>query len=126
LLTVPPDLSVDAFVQDRLVVADQQGFPVTDGERFVGMVTRADVRRIPREAWGETKVRDIMVGRAALAVATPDEQATAAFEKLAARDVEQLPVVEGDRLVGLLRRRDLARWLDLQNRGAPLLRQRRV
>jgi Zn-dependent protease/predicted transcriptional regulator len=125
-LTVPPDLSVDAFVQDRLIVADQQAFPVADGERFVGMVTRTDVRRIPREAWGETKVRDIMTGVAALAVAAPDEEATAAFEKIAASDIEQLPVVEGDRLVGLLRRRDLARWLDLQNRGAPVLRQRRV
>jgi Zn-dependent protease/predicted transcriptional regulator len=125
-LTVPPDLSVDALVQDRLIVADQQAFPVADGERFLGMVTREDVRRLPRESWGETKVRDIMTGVATLAVAAPDEQATAAFEKLAAREMEQLPVVEGERLVGLLRRRDLVRWLDLQNRGAPVLRQRRV
>jgi predicted transcriptional regulator len=125
-LTVPPELSVDAFVQDRLIVADQQAFPVAEGDRFLGMVTREDVRRLPRESWGETKVRDIMTGVPALAVATPDEGATAAFEKLAARDIEQLPVVEGERLVGLLRRRDLARWLDLQNRGAPVLRQRRV
>jgi Zn-dependent protease/CBS domain-containing protein len=126
LLTVPPELSVDALVQVRLIVADQQAFPVTDGERFLGMVTRADVQRLPREVWKETKVGDIMTGRAALAVAAPDEEATAAFEKLAGRDIEQLPVVDGERLVGLLRRRDLARWLDLQNRGAPVLRHRRA
>src|SRR5436305_695735 len=71
LLTVPPELSVDALVQDRLIIADQQAFPVTDGERFVGMVTRADVRRLPREVWKETKVGDVMTGRAALAVAAP-------------------------------------------------------
>jgi Zn-dependent protease/CBS domain-containing protein len=126
LLTVPPDLPVDAFVQERLIDADQQSFPVAEGERFLGMITRAEVRRLPREDWGETKVRDIMTGSSALALTAPDEEATAAVEKLAARGVEQLPVVEGERLVGLLRRRDLARWLDRQDRAAPVLRQRRV
>ena len=61
-----------------------------------------------------------------LAVATPDESAAAALTKLANRDVEQLPVVDGDgRLLGMLRRRDIARWLELQpRRGGPHVRER--
>jgi hypothetical protein len=37
-----------------------------------------------------------------------------AFRKLSLRDIDQLPVLEGDRLVGLLRRADLMRWLEMQ------------
>jgi CBS domain-containing protein len=67
-----------------------------------------------------------MVAASALTVAAPDEGAASAFDKLAARDVDQLPVVEEGRLVGMFRRRDLRRWLDLQNRATPFLRQRRA
>lgn len=125
-VTVPPELRLSAFAEEPLTGADQQVFPVTEGERLAGIATTADVQRIPRAAWGETQVRDIMVARSALTVVAPDEQASSAFDKLATRDVDQLPVVDGERLVGLLRRRDLVRWLDRQNGGTPFLRQRRA
>jgi CBS domain-containing protein len=48
-----------------------------------------------------------------LVVATPDEPMARAFEQLAVRDIEQLPVVDRGQLVGMLQRRDVARWLEL-------------
>jgi CBS domain-containing protein len=51
---------------------------------------------------------------AALSVVTPDEQINEAMRALGHRDVEQLPVVTDGRLVGVLRRRDIFRWLELQ------------
>ena len=124
--TVPPELPVSTFVEGRMMEADQQSFPVTEQGAFLGVVTAAAVRRVPRTDWATTRVRDIMVAGADLPVATPDEPATSAFEKLAARDLGQLAVVDGGQLVGLLRRRDLARWLNQQSQGAPVLRERRV
>jgi Zn-dependent protease/CBS domain-containing protein len=126
LVTVRPDLTVSSFVEERLMSVEQRAFPVTDGDQLVGMVTVADVRKVPRAEWSDKRIRDIMTDRQQLAVARPDEDATSAFDKLAARDVEQLPVLEGGRFVGLFRRRDVVRWLDLQNRGLPSLRQRRA
>ena len=67
-----------------------------------------------------------MTAAPGLVVATPDESAAAALTKLANRDVEQLPVVDGDgRLLGMLRRRDILRWLELQpRRGGTRVRER--
>lgn len=124
--TVPPDLPVAAFAEGQLMEADQQAFPVTEQGRFLGVVTPADVRRVPRTDWGATKVREIMIAATDLPVATPDEPATSAFEKLAARDVGQLAVVDHGGLVGLLRQRDLARWLGQHSGSLPFLRQRRA
>jgi CBS domain-containing protein len=67
-----------------------------------------------------------MIAATDLPVATPDEPATSAFEKLAARDVGQLAVVDHGGLVGLLRQRDLARWLGQHSGSLPFLRQRRA
>lgn len=48
-----------------------------------------------------------------LTVVTPDEDAAEALNKLVQRDVRQLPVLRDGELVGLLRRRDIIKWLQL-------------
>ena len=50
-----------------------------------------------------------------LVVAARDEDAADALDKLAKSDVHQLPVVRDGKLVGLLRQRDILKWLHLQS-----------
>jgi CBS domain-containing protein len=54
-----------------------------------------------------------------LAVVSPAEDASQALEELTRCDVRQVPVVEGCHVVGLLRHRDIMRWLQLQRGLAP-------
>ena len=49
---------------------------------------------------------------------TPQDAAAEALSLLGTRDVNQLPVVQSGRLVGMLRRQDLLRWLQLHAAGA--------
>jgi CBS domain-containing protein len=51
-----------------------------------------------------------------LATATPEEPVAQALEELARQDVQQLPVLDHGQLVGMLQRRDIARWLQLTRR----------
>jgi len=53
-----------------------------------------------------------------LAVVTPQENASEALNRLERRNVRQVPVVQDVRLVGLLRRRDIMRWLQTQSEFA--------
>jgi Zn-dependent protease len=125
--TVSPDVPLARFVEDYLMPGDQRAFPVVEGDRLAGIVTLGDVRKAPRGDWAVRRVRDVMTGAERLEVAAPEDSASSALAKLAARDVEQLPVVDnrGDgRLVGVIRRRDIARWLELQPSGARSLRER--
>jgi CBS domain-containing protein len=50
-----------------------------------------------------------------LDVVATREDASEALEKLTRRDVRQVPVVEDGRLVGLLRRRDILKWLEVRS-----------
>jgi CBS domain-containing protein len=65
------------------------------------------------EQWEATQVGSIMRGTSELLVAAPDEPLAKAFEQLARRDISQMPVVVDGMLVGVLRRRDVTRWLEL-------------
>jgi Zn-dependent protease/CBS domain-containing protein len=117
--TDPPtclaDCSVSRLVHDHIMQSDDQSFPILENgtRRLAGLVTLDDVRRVSRDAWDSTKVADIMTPVDQLVVVRPDNEATEALSKLTSRDVRQLPVVSDDELVGLLRRRDIVKWLQL-------------
>ncbi|PCC71903.1 Zn-dependent protease (includes SpoIVFB) [Nannocystis exedens] len=111
---VPPDLPVARLVDDYLMRSDQRAFPVLTGERLAGIVCLEDVRVVDRDVWNEIEVGTIMTPLAALETIRADDDLTVAMRAFSRKDVEQLPVVDGDHLVGVLRRRDILKWLELQ------------
>jgi Zn-dependent protease/CBS domain-containing protein len=112
---VSPDRTVSDLVHDHVMRTDEHAFPVIQDDRLVGIVTLEDVRRIDRSEWETVKVADIMTPRERLQVVTSRDDASDALNKMMQRDVRQLPVVQDGRLVGLLRRRDIVRWMQLQS-----------
>lgn len=113
--TAHPNITISRLVDDYIMQADDQSFPVVDNTGFVGIVTIQDIRAVPRAKWDERLVGEIMTPVSELETTSPGADATEAFNKLAGRDVRQLPVLEGGELVGLLRRQDVMRWLSLQS-----------
>ncbi|MGE0130814.1 MAG: site-2 protease family protein [Blastocatellales bacterium] len=113
--TVTPTLTVNHLVYDYVIGTDERAFPVIEGDRLVGLVCLEDIRKVPREVWDRTTVSEIMTDANHLDVVAATEDAGNAFEKLTRRDVRQAPVIENGRLVGLLRRRDILKWLEMQS-----------
>jgi Zn-dependent protease/predicted transcriptional regulator len=110
---VSPDITLDALVHDHLVPSEDRAFPVMRDDRLLGLISISDVRRTPRDEWPLTPVRAAMRGVEALITTTPKAALSSAFEQLAQEDVEQLPVLQDGALVGMLRRRDVTRWLEI-------------
>lgn len=113
--TVIPTMTIDNLVQDGIMGTDDHAFPVVEQDKLVGMVTIDDVRTVPRDAWGDTTVSQIMTPADQLVSVSMEEDAAEAFNRLQARDVRQLPVMNNGALAGLLRRRDIVRWLQLES-----------
>ena len=111
------DCSVSRLVDDHIMQSDDQSFPVLENgtRRLAGLVTLDDVRQVSRDAWDTTQVADIMTASDELVVVKPGDDAAEALSKLTGRDVRQLPVVSEGELVGLLRRRDIVKWLQLHS-----------
>jgi len=112
---VPPDLPVSDLVYEHVMRGDERAFPVVEVDRLLGVVYAENLRDVDRSAWETTKVRDVMVPQTDLDVVTPREDAMDAFQKLASKDMRQIPVVQNGKLVGMLPRRDILRWLQLRS-----------
>lgn len=111
--TVTRGTSVDDLVHEHIMGSDDYAFPVIEDNRLMGLVTLQDVRKCPRENWQQTPVGQIMTPADELVTVKPDDESSDALQTLTQREFRQLPVVEGDQLVGLLRRSDIIRWLQL-------------
>ncbi|MGH2537690.1 MAG: M50 family metallopeptidase [Candidatus Promineifilaceae bacterium] len=115
--TVPAGASVEQLVHETLMTSDDHAFPVQEDGRLAGVVTLQDVRGVPRDQWGQTTVGQIMTPRDQLSTINSRTDANEALRELMARDVRQLPVMDDGKLVGVLRRRDIMRWLQLNSEG---------
>ena len=96
-------------------------FLVTDdGGQTIGVVRSHDVSRVPRDGWETTRVGDIATPLADLPAVGPEQDAWEALRAHGADLDDGLLVRDGDRVVGVLRGQDVARWLELHTRhGGP-------
>lgn len=111
--TVSSDLSIASLVDDYILARGQRGLPVVDQSELVGMISFDDVRRVQREQWPSKRVAELMTGRDRLLTLEADDDSFHALARLSAANVNQMPVLHEGRLVGLLRREDVLRWLQL-------------
>ena len=122
--TVSADTTVADFVHNTLMQTDEQGFPVLEGDRLIGLVALQDVRDVSRDQWEQTRIGDIMTPQSDIVSLSLSDDASRALDQLSSMDIRQLPVLESGELRGMVRRRDLVKWLQLQSDvDAPSSRQ---
>lgn len=112
---VSSQISVDELVNKKFVQNAENAILVTEGERVIGMVARNDVDKSTRSEWQSTHVGDIMTPVSDLAYVTPDQGVAEAFDRLQRLQLRHMPVMLNNRVVGLLRKKDIVRWLQLRS-----------
>lgn len=113
--SVSPNLTIGSLVHERLLHSEQRCFPVAHNGTLEGLVCLDDIRRVARSEWDETPISQVMTPAKNLMALTPDDQASKAVELMTQKDVDQIPVVDHGVFRGLVRRRDIIRWVGLQH-----------
>jgi CBS domain-containing protein len=92
--------------------------PVVEGERLVGALTDRDiVTRVVAEGKDPDSVTAREAASTQLVTVEPEQDLDEALRMMASNQVRRLPVVEDDRLVGVLAQADVAREADDQKTG---------
>ncbi|MDP3090588.1 MAG: site-2 protease family protein [Nitrospira sp.] len=104
-------MSLAALVQEHIFKTGQRCFLVTDGSRLDGLVTLHQVKAVPQERWSEVSVAEAMTPPATVRTVAPGTPILNVLQILEGEDINQVPVVAGDRLLGLITRDHLLRVL---------------
>lgn len=102
---VAPDVTLDHFIEELAHAHNYRASLVMDDDdHLLGILTAADLNRIPRTAWATTRVADVMVPRAQMATVEPTEGLVSALQKMTMNNVGQLPILAGGAVKGVVKR----------------------
>ncbi len=110
----PADLTLRQFVDAYVLAQGLRSALVVDSGsgQLQGLITLADLRQIPQERWGQEPVGQVMTPLARLHTVAPGQSLNDALPLMAQNDVNQLPVVENGRVVGVVMRDRVMQYIE--------------
>jgi Zn-dependent protease len=108
---VSEDSSLQKLIDEQVLSHGRQCFLVDQGDRVVGLLTLHNMKEIPRASWTTTTAAQAMVPIEKLNRIDPKAELWAAMEKMGRDGINEMPVMSGTNLVGLLSTGDIVRYL---------------
>ena len=112
---VPPSISVQELVDGYVIPTGRRCFMVTREDRLQGMMTLHDVKGVPRPQWSNTSVSQAMLPLEKLQTARPQDEVVDLLERMDEQDVNQIPIVENGKLLGVVARDSILRFIRINS-----------
>ncbi len=106
--------TLDTLVEQQVLRSGRRCFPVVEGDSLYGLVTLHHITAVPQERWPFTRVADIMIPRSRLKTVGPDDPLMTVMERMTTEDINQFPVVEDGRLVGMIARENVLNFIQMR------------
>jgi Zn-dependent protease/predicted transcriptional regulator len=117
--TVTPGTSVQDVVDIHMVGQGQRAVMVALDGAVAGIVTVSDVRKLPRAEWDRTPIQRLMTAKEDIVTVAPGTPAIELLNLMSQRRLNQVPVIDAGRMVGLVTRRDLLDRVHLADQLGP-------
>jgi CBS domain-containing protein len=111
-VSVPADLTLQQLVEEHILSGGgRRCFLVQRGAETVGLMTLHRIKEVPRPAWATTRAAQVVLPLDQLKRTEPDSGLWAALLEMDRDGVNQLPVMTGSQVVGMLSREDVITFL---------------
>jgi Zn-dependent protease len=108
---VPADMSIHDLVEERVLAGGQRCFFVAENGQLLGMLSLRDFNQVPRDEWGHVKAEQAMVPLARVARVRSDTELMTALKTMDDAQVNQVPVMQGNQIEGMLSREQILRYV---------------
>jgi Zn-dependent protease/CBS domain-containing protein len=109
-----PALTLEQLVHEHMLTTGRRCYPIMiEGQigQIQGLLTIHGVKQIPRQRWTTTTAQQAMIPLDKLKTISPDEGLWSALQQMTEEGVNQLPVMEAGRLLGMLARDNVLTFL---------------
>jgi Zn-dependent protease len=110
-VTLDGNMNVEQFVENYLLRSGKRCFVVQQNGQVAGLVTAHEIKELERPRWPYTTLSDIMRPLDELHTVAPATPVMEALETMGRDDVNQLPVVSGSHLDGIITRANVLHFL---------------
>ena len=106
-LTVPSGLAVDRLVEEHVLAGGQRCFFVADNGSMEGLITLHNIRGLPREQRSGLTTGQVMTRIDGVLRVHPEDDVWSVLQQMDENDVNQVPVMDNGRFLGLITRENL-------------------
>ena len=106
--------NLEAFVNEHLLRGQRYCF-VKEQDQVVGLITQHEVKSVPQGSWRFKRVDTVMRPIEQLHTVKPDTLLTTALETMGSDGVNQLPVLRGGHLAGVISRAQILQMIQARN-----------
>jgi predicted transcriptional regulator len=110
-VSIPADLTLQQLVDEHVLGTGRRCFLVTGGTATTGLMTLHRIKEVSRADWPTTSVSQAMLPLDELKHVNPATDLFEALQLLVPEGVNQLPVMTGGQVVGMLSREDVISYL---------------
>ncbi len=114
VIGVPPDLPVSTLIVDYFLRHGYQGFPVVRNGRPLGIVSLSNIKDLSEEEQKSKTVEQMMTPMTPGISMEPGQSLAEAMQRMTEENIGRLLVVEGDRLIGMITKTGLLRFLEIR------------
>lgn len=109
--TAPSNIVLQQLVEEHVLTGARRVFFISDNEHLRGVLTLREVAAVPRENWRHVTTEQAMTPWERVVRVQPDMELLSALQMMDKADVAQAPVVEGDKIVGMLSREQILHYI---------------
>jgi Zn-dependent protease len=115
-VVVPPDMTIDHLVNGNILTSGRRCFPVGSGSEIMGLMTLHNVKEVPRDQWTTETVKEAMTPFDKLKWVRPDEELSSVLRILTQDNINQVPVVQDNKIIGMVTRENLLNFVHVRSR----------
>jgi Zn-dependent protease/CBS domain-containing protein len=116
---VAPDVTLAELVESHVLAGRGRCFPVMAGEELLGLITLTDLRKVPCDQWQTTTVYRAMTPLSRLRTVGLRDDLTRVLSEMSEGDINQVPLIDGRLLRGLIHRGDVLRYIQVREEIGP-------
>jgi Zn-dependent protease/predicted transcriptional regulator len=114
LHTVGREISLEDYARE-MVRTGRRAHLVVAGDQLVGLVTAEALNSVPQHDWDVTSVQAVMLPKDKLHWAAPEEPALSLLDRMRTIGMQQMPVIAGGSVVGIVTRDSILRVLQTRH-----------
>jgi Zn-dependent protease len=109
--SILPNTTLEQLINKHILGSGQRSLVVKQDDRVVGLLTLHNVKAIPSSGWLTTTAAQVMIPPVKMKWIRPEAELVDALGEMDRDGVNQLPVMAGDQILGVLGRDDVINFL---------------
>lgn len=111
---MPPQVNIGQLIREHILVKGWPYIVIVEGTKLKGILTIDQIKSVPGQRWNNTTVGDIMTPSGQLGTAHALQTADTLFEAMYQRGIDYIPVLEDDRIIGVVTRKALMNLVEIR------------